>query len=116
MPFVPLLPFVPLVPLLPFVTVNVLPSVQWMVAVPSWLSAIVHDVSVLAGGAVAARAAGGQRGAERERENETSRLHPVGSGHCFTSCSASWFHAVRRLTRHGRLSLLTSPPRSAVLS
>jgi hypothetical protein len=46
-PFVPFMPFVPFVPLLPFITVNELPSVQWTVAVPSWLSVSEHDVPFL---------------------------------------------------------------------
>ena len=44
MPFVPFVPFVPSVPL---VTVNDVPSAQWMVAVPSWLSVSEQEVPSL---------------------------------------------------------------------
>ena len=56
--------------------------------------------AVLARGAVVARATSGERGGDRH--NEGNRSQPV--------------RLVHRVSPHGRLSLLTSPPRSAVLS
>ena len=75
-PFMPFVPFIPLVPLVPFVPCTVTcPSVQWMVAAPSWLSVTEQDVPFsVVRGAVAARAARGERGGQRGARN---RVHAI---------------------------------------